>query len=81
MAQSFKTLSLARRSIRHKLTAAFALMSVIPMLVCGYLIIYYIFPTIKSLWDISLIFLITLFLTLLGFYLARKIISPQCVTT
>lgn len=76
MAQSFKTLSLARRSIRHKLTAAFALMSVIPMLVCGYLIIYYIFPTIKSLWDISLIFLITLFLTLLGFYLARKIIYP-----
>jgi len=76
MEQSFKTLSLARRSIRHKLTAAFALMSVIPMLVCGYLIIYYIFPIVKSLWDISLIFVITVFLTLLGFYLARKIIYP-----
>lgn len=76
MEQSFKSLSLARRSIRHKLTAAFALMSVIPMLVCGYLIIYYIFPMVKSLRDISLIFAITVFITLLGFYLAKKIIYP-----
>ncbi len=71
-----KSLSLAPRGIRHKLTAAFALMSVIPMLVCGYLIIYYIFPTIDDLGDVSLLFFITILLMFLGFYLSKKIIYP-----
>lgn len=76
MKNFFKTLSLAPRGIKHKLTVAFALMSVIPMLVCGYLIIYYIFPIMKDFGDISLVFVITIFLVLLGFYLAKKIIYP-----
>ena len=76
MRQFFKTLALAPRGIRHKLIVAFALMSIIPMLVCGYLIVRYIFPTIETLWDISLIFLITIFLICMGFYLAKKIIYP-----
>jgi len=55
---------------------AFALMSVIPMLVCGYLIIYYIFPTVEDLGDVSVIFVTTIALVLMGFYLAKKIIYP-----
>ncbi|UCB56572.1 MAG: diguanylate cyclase [Candidatus Omnitrophota bacterium] len=76
MRDLLKNLSLTRRGIKHKLVVAFALMSVIPMLVCGYLIIYYIFPTIDSLWNISLIFIITIFLMLMGYYLTRKIVYP-----
>ncbi len=72
----FKTLSLAPRSIRHKLTVAFALMSVIPMLVSGYLIIYYVFPVLKTLGGISLLFAFTILLMVSGFYLAKKIIYP-----
>ena len=76
MSRFFKTLSLAPRSIRHKLTVAFALMTLIPMLVCGYFIAFYIFPAVDTLWDIYLISIITLFLMLLGCYLARKMIYP-----
>ncbi len=72
----FKSLSLAPRSIRHKLTVAFALMSVIPMLVCGYLLIYYVFPILKTLGGISLLFTFTILLMVSGFYLAKKIIYP-----
>lgn len=76
MREFFKALSLAPRGIRHKLSVAFALMAVIPMLVCGYLIFYYIFPTVESFRDVSLIFAITIILVLMGFYLAKKIIYP-----
>lgn len=76
MKRFFKIMSLAPISIRYKLTVAFALMSVIPMLVCGYFIIYYIFPETNTLWDVSLIFIITIFLMLTGFSLAKKIIHP-----
>lgn len=76
MRQIFKTLSLAPRSIRQKLIVAFALMSLIPMFVCGYLIAYYILPKIDTFWDVYLIFIITIILMLMGFYLAKKIIYP-----
>ena len=76
MEQSFKTISLAPRSIRYKLAVAFALMSVIPMLICGYLIIYYIFPIVKNPLDISLIFVFAIFLMITGFCLAKKIVYP-----
>lgn len=76
MAQLFKTLSLAPRSIRRKLVTAFALMSLIPMFVFGYFIFYYILPTINTFWDVFLAFVITIFLMFLGFYLARQIIYP-----
>ncbi|MBN2097643.1 MAG: diguanylate cyclase [Candidatus Omnitrophica bacterium] len=76
MKEFFKTLSLAPQGIRYKLSIAFALMSIIPMLVCGYLMVHYIFPVVDNFWDVSLILVITMFLMLLGFYLAKKIIYP-----
>lgn len=76
MDRFLKTLSLAPRSIRHKLTVAFALMSLIPILVCGYFVAFYIFPMVETIWDIYLILIITLFLMLLGCFLARKMIYP-----
>jgi len=76
MAQFLKTLSLAPRSIKRKLTIAFLIMSVIPTLVFGYLISYYLLPTVKGAWQIYLVVAIVLTLMLLGFYLAKKIIYP-----
>ena len=72
----FKTLSLAPRGIKNKLTIAFVVMSVIPILACGYVISYYILPTISTVWEIYLIGAISLFLMLMGFYLAKMIIYP-----
>ena len=76
MGQFFKTLSLAPKGIRHKLIVAFSLMSLIPMFVIGYLIAHYILPKIDSFWEIYLVFIITVFLMGMGFYLAKKIIYP-----
>jgi diguanylate cyclase (GGDEF)-like protein len=76
MGQFFKTLSLAPKGIRHKLIVAFSLMSLIPMFVIGYLIAYYILPKIDTFWEIYLVFIITVFLMGMGFYLAKKIIYP-----
>ena len=76
MFKKIKELSLAPRGIRHKLAIAFALMSVIPVLVCGYLIVSYIFPTMESFKDVTFIFLICIFLMLLGFYVVHRIIFP-----
>lgn len=76
MIQFFKTLSLAPQGIRSKLTMAFALMSLIPMFVFGYLAFYYIFPTVDTFGEVFLIFVITVIIMLLGFCLARNIIHP-----
>lgn len=76
MGQFFKTLSIVPQGIRRKLTVAFALMSLIPMFVFGYLVFYYIFPAIDTFWDVFPAFVITIFIMFLGFYLARKIIYP-----
>ncbi len=76
MSQIIKTFSLAPSGIKRKFLVAFALMSLLPMFVFGYLIVYYIFPTVNTIWDVSLIFAITIFLMLSGFYLAKKIIYP-----
>jgi len=76
MVQFFKTLSLAPQGIRSKLTVAFALMSLLPMFVFGYLAFYYIFPTVDTFGEIFVIFVITVIIMLLGFWLARNIIYP-----
>ena len=81
MVQLFKTLSLAPKSIKRKLIVAFALMSLIPMFVFGYFIFYYILPTTTTFWQIFSVFVITIFLMLSGFYLAKKIIYPIIAIT
>ncbi len=76
MAQFFKALSLAPQGIRSKLIVAFALMSLLPIFVFGYLAFYYIFPTVNTFGEVFLIFVITVIIMLLGFCLARNIIYP-----
>ncbi|MFH1878819.1 MAG: HAMP domain-containing protein, partial [Candidatus Omnitrophota bacterium] len=69
-------LSMQRKSLKYKLVIAFSLMSVIPLLVIGYFVTTYIMPNIDSFVEISLIVLITLWVSLLGYLLIRQIISP-----
>jgi diguanylate cyclase (GGDEF)-like protein len=76
MGQLFRALSLSPRSVRYKLSIIFALISFIPMLVCGFFVSFYILPNFDTTGEIYLILAITLFLILLGCYLARRIIYP-----
>ncbi|MBN3038655.1 MAG: diguanylate cyclase [Candidatus Omnitrophica bacterium] len=76
MENLFRTFLDAPKGIKYKLTVAFALMSVIPMLVFGYLIIQYVFPKVSDIWDISIMVAFTIFLMISGFYLAKMIIYP-----
>ena len=76
MADFFKRLSLVPASLRYKLMVAFILMSIIPLIICVYLATYYIFPNMTSIWDISLVIIITIVISLLGFKVARDIVAP-----
>lgn len=76
MGTIFKSLSLAPKSVRSKLVVAFALMSLLPMFVFGYIIAYYVLPHVDTFAEVYLIFVITILVMLLGFYLAKRIIYP-----
>jgi diguanylate cyclase (GGDEF)-like protein len=71
-----KSLSMERKSLRYKLMIAFSLMSIIPLLVIVYFVTNYIFPSIDNLLEVTVIVLITLWLSWLGYLLIRQIINP-----
>lgn len=71
-----KKLSLVPRPLRYKLMVAFSLMSVIPLLITGYLVNNYIFPQQRDTESISLIVLICIFIAILGLMLAKGIVDP-----
>lgn len=72
----FQTLSMERKSLRYKLMIAFSLMSIIPLLVIVYFVTNYIFPNIDNLLEVTVVVLITLWLSWLGYLLIRQIINP-----
>jgi len=76
MAGLFKKLSLVPAGLRYKLAIAFVLMSLIPLAICVYLATNYIFPALNSIWDVSLVIMITFLIALLGFKIAKDIVSP-----
>lgn len=76
MADFFKKLSLVPTGLRYKLTIAFVLMSIIPLIICVYLTTNYIFPALSSIWDISIVIAVTILIALLGFKVARDIVAP-----
>ncbi len=70
---------LSGRSIREKINIAFALMSVIPLLIMAYLVTGYIFPTEAgelNVIQISILLILALWVALLGLMLAKEIIIP-----
>lgn len=76
MAELFKKLSLVPMGLRYKLTIAFVLMSIIPLAICVYLATTYIFPILNTIWDISIVILITILIALLGGEVTREIVTP-----
>jgi diguanylate cyclase (GGDEF)-like protein len=69
-------LSISSQGLKYKLTLAFALMAIIPLLVCVYLFVNFIMPNLESIYNISLIIILSLIIALLGWTLARKIVEP-----
>lgn len=76
MAGFLKKLSLVPTGLRYKLMIAFALMSVIPLVICLYLSPIYIPPEFSTVQYVSIVLAITIIIALLGLGIARDIISP-----
>ena len=71
-----KNFSLLPQGLRYKLLIAFSLMSIIPLLVVGYLVNSYIFlDEPASLGQVSTILLFCIIITWLGLFLAKTIIE------
>ncbi len=77
MKKFFEQMSLVPKPLRYKLTIAFSLMSIIPLLICVYLATNFIFPKYgyTDIGSISLAIFITIIITVLGLYLAREMIE------
>lgn len=81
MLNLFKDISMVPKGLRYKTMIAFSLMSLIPILVCAWLIITYIFPNINlffglSLGNISFILVISIFISVLGLFITKQMIDP-----
>ena len=74
--KTFKKASILPQGIRYKLLIAFSLMSIIPLLVIGFLVSSYVFVEEEpSLTQISVILLLCMIITWLGLFLAKNIIE------
>lgn len=71
-----KSLSMERKSLKYKLTIAFTLMSIIPLLVMVYFVTVYIFPVASDISEISLVVVFSLWVSWTGYLLVRHIVTP-----
>lgn len=81
MFKLFSDMSLMSKGLKYKTMIAFSLMSLIPLLICFWLVTTFIFPNLGlffgvSLGNISFILFISIFLSLLGFYVTKQMIDP-----
>src|SRR3989338_7417534 len=81
MLNLLKDISMVPKGLRYKTMIGFSLMSLIPILVCAWLIITYIFPNISlffglTLGNISFILVIAIFISILGLFITRQMIDP-----
>ncbi|MDO8489231.1 MAG: diguanylate cyclase [Candidatus Omnitrophota bacterium] len=65
--------SLGSRTIKQKLMVAFQLMSILPLLVCAYLVSNYILPKIGFKLDIIVSLVISVFVALIGLLVIKEI--------
>ena len=76
MAGFIKRLSLVPTGLRYKLMVSFSLMSIIPLLVCVYLVNVFIFPNVENIPQTSLVILLTIIVAFLGLILAKRLVNP-----
>ncbi len=72
---SLGRLALLPNGLRAKFIAAFACMSILPLLVCVYIILTFVFPFSESLWLTSTILLLTMLIAYCGFHLMDEIVN------
>lgn len=72
----FQFLSIERRSLKYKLVIAFSLMSVLPLIILVYFVTNYIFPAGENITEVSIIVIFTLWISWLGYFLIKEIITP-----
>lgn len=65
--------TLAAFSLKRKLNVAFALMSIIPLLVLGYLVSTYVIPKTHVKIDVILSILISVFIAVIGFFVIKEV--------
>ncbi len=75
-AMNSKSSMLLRRGLKEKVIVAFALMSVIPLLVLFYLVSVYVLPYTKQAWDVLIIVGLSSGIALLGLVLTRSFVIP-----
>ncbi len=73
MAKVNNYLSMAQRGLRYKLRIAFSLMSILPLLVCLYLVSNYILPHIGLKVDIIVSISVSIFIAAAGFFVIKEI--------
>ncbi|MDO8603400.1 MAG: diguanylate cyclase [Candidatus Omnitrophota bacterium] len=76
-----KDISMVPKGLRYKTMIGFSLMSLIPIMVCAWIVITYIFPNINlffglSLSNISFILVICIIISMLGLYITKEMIDP-----
>ena len=76
MKKILKKLSLAPKGLRYKLMIAFALTSVMPLLVAVYLAVNYVFPYIGHSDEIATVILLTILIAFLGMVFTRRLVEP-----
>lgn len=81
MINLLKDISMVPKGLRYKTMIAFSLMSLIPIMVCVWIVITYIFPNINlffglTLSNISFILVISIVISMLGLYLTKEMINP-----
>ncbi len=65
--------SLASRNLKYKLKISFYLMSILPILVCIYLIAHYVLPTAGLKLDILIVLGMSFFIAIIGFWVIKEI--------
>ena len=73
MPKNLNYLSLASRGLRYKLKISFYLMSILPLLVCIYLVSNYILPKTGLKIDVAAAILISVFIAVIGFYVIKEV--------
>lgn len=68
-----KNASLVSQGLRYKLKIAFSLMSILPLLVCIYLVSNYILPSAGLRLDIAVAIVISIFIAVIGFFVIKEV--------
>lgn len=81
MNKKIDSLSLSSRNVKQKMIIAFELMSILPLLVCAYLVSNYILPKFGFKIDIAAALIISIIVALIGFLVVKEIFDRLIVMT